>query len=226
MDTEATTVTMHADHGSTAHPAVDVKIRAVRADFSALLPIELGRFTEPGPDGVQGPEQVMTTDPAFTLDWIDANLSDAERETWWTETCSEEGFQQARELAEETFGSDVSVYSEGRSGGWLVVFGLPDPEEWDDEMRQKWAAFATQVRVIADDMPRAYLVNVYTNVFESYGDDAETDEPPATSYTFTPAELDYLARCVDLGRGDDTARQILAPDERDTLLRKLGGRRS
>jgi hypothetical protein len=40
------------------------------------------------------------------------------------------------------------------------------------------------------------------------------------------AEADYLARAVDLGRSDDQARAILAPTERDDLLRKLGGRRT
>jgi hypothetical protein len=39
-------------------------------------------------------------------------------------------------------------------------------------------------------------------------------------------EIHYLARCVDLGRSDPEASSILAPDERDTLLRKLGGRRN
>lgn len=38
-------------------------------------------------------------------------------------------------------------------------------------------------------------------------------------------EETYLARSVDLGRSDERASRVLAPTERDDLLRKLGGRR-
>ena len=40
------------------------------------------------------------------------------------------------------------------------------------------------------------------------------------------AEMDYIARCIDLGRSDQQASAILPPNERDELLRKFGGRRN
>jgi hypothetical protein len=55
-----------------------------------------------------------------------------------------------------------------------------------------------------------------------------TEAAPHTGMllALTGAEAAYLARSVDLGRSDDQARAILAPTERDDLLRKLGGRRT
>lgn len=42
------------------------------------------------------------------------------------------------ELASEIFGLNLKVYSEGRSGGWYVVHGLPNIESWDAVMLAKW----------------------------------------------------------------------------------------
>lgn len=37
------------------------------------------------------------------------------------------------------------VYSAGRSGGWLIVQGLPPVEDWDAIMLMRWARFAKAV---------------------------------------------------------------------------------
>lgn len=42
-------------------------------------------------------------------------------------------------------GHRIVVYAEGRSGGHLVVHGLPDVESWDAIMLGKWAKFAREV---------------------------------------------------------------------------------
>lgn len=42
--------------------------------------------------------------------------------------------------------SPFKVYAEGRSGGWLVVEGLPPVSEWDGATFQKWRKFARLIR--------------------------------------------------------------------------------
>jgi hypothetical protein len=45
-------------------------------------------------------------------------------------------------------GHKVTVSCEGRSGGWLVVYGLPEFEEWDAVLLARWNRF--QNAVLAD----------------------------------------------------------------------------
>lgn len=62
-------------------------------------------------------------------------------------TFAQERFwEDAPEWASEIFGSHVKVYSEGRSGGWLVVHNLPPIEEWNAIMVSKWARFEKMVK--------------------------------------------------------------------------------
>lgn len=42
-------------------------------------------------------------------------------------------------------GEKVMVYSVGRSGGWLIVQGLPPVEEWNAVMVNRWAKFEKAV---------------------------------------------------------------------------------
>lgn len=43
-------------------------------------------------------------------------------------------------------GYKVRVYSAGRSGGWLIVQGLPPVEEWDAIAVNRWAKFQKDVK--------------------------------------------------------------------------------
>jgi hypothetical protein len=43
-------------------------------------------------------------------------------------------------------GEKVTVDCQGRSGGWLVVLGLPPVEEWDAVMVSRWNKFQNDVR--------------------------------------------------------------------------------
>lgn len=48
-------------------------------------------------------------------------------------------FEGAEDYAREIFsGYSIEVYQEGRSGGWLVIHGLPDFESWDAVLLGKW----------------------------------------------------------------------------------------
>lgn len=87
-------------------------------------------------------------------------ISDLEREL----SCSEEeaekaveiAFQsaqeafwqlgEAEEIVNECFGKGVKFYSEGRSGGWLIVQGLKDFEYWDAIDLAKWRKFEKMIK--------------------------------------------------------------------------------
>ena len=50
-------------------------------------------------------------------------------------------------LADDVFGAGAcKIHQEGRSGGWLVVTGLPEVDTWDARQLAKWAKFARIVR--------------------------------------------------------------------------------
>jgi hypothetical protein len=64
------------------------------------------------------------------------------------ETHAEMFWETAKDdLTEHYFvGERLKLYSAGRSGGWLVVVGLPDIEDWDAIALSRWARFATGIR--------------------------------------------------------------------------------
>ncbi len=60
--------------------------------------------------------------------------------------------EDAQDLADHYFAKygKVKVYSEGRSSGWLVTYDLPDVEEWDGVLLNRWALFAKAIRQAVD----------------------------------------------------------------------------
>lgn len=55
------------------------------------------------------------------------------------ESAQQRFWEDAQEYARELFGKHVKVYSEGRSGGWLVVHGIDENVEgWDAIAVSKW----------------------------------------------------------------------------------------
>lgn len=72
----------------------------------------------------------------FGPEWIDAyqeRKQDAFYE-WWNDACQSQ-FEMAEEDAKALFGDSIECFLEGRSGGWLVVEGLPDTDDWGKELR-------------------------------------------------------------------------------------------
>lgn len=61
------------------------------------------------------------------------------------ESSAEMFWEDAQENAAHIFGPRAKVWSAGRSGGWLVVEGLPPVESWDAVQLGKWARFAKDV---------------------------------------------------------------------------------
>ena len=79
------------------------------------------------------------------------------------ESAQQRFWEDAQEMARDTFGQHVKVYSEGRSGGWLVVEGInEDVGSWDAIAVIKWGrlakwatreiAFLTSWEYVRDDI--------------------------------------------------------------------------
>jgi hypothetical protein len=63
----------------------------------------------------------------------------------------------------------AKVYSDGRSGGWLVVHGLPDVETWDAIALGRWAKFNKMIRDLVDEgYPYDFVWHLHVNVYEPY----------------------------------------------------------
>lgn len=72
----------------------------------------------------------------------------------WAEKALESAFNSActsfwedvQNIAVETFGRGVKVYSAGRSGGWVIVKGLTDIADWDAVDLAKWRHFENTLK--------------------------------------------------------------------------------
>jgi hypothetical protein len=116
---------------------------------------------------VKLPDVNISDDPRFTLEWVREHLSDNHLDELFWETCRNE-WEMIEQDAEEIFGSHVSVEQDGRSGGWAVVTGLGDIEEWDAVMIAKWRRFEKYTKAIAKDIPYQCLASIAMNEFEAW----------------------------------------------------------
>lgn len=96
------------------------------------------------------------------------------------------GFEDAEERAREVFATfargKLAVYSSGRSGGWLIVEGLPDPETWDDVdddgapcypgLREAWDGFVQDCADGVADIPYRFVWDLCANVFQPEAEEA------------------------------------------------------
>lgn len=76
------------------------------------------------------------------------------------------GWNYAQEEATEHFGPRAKVYSEGRSGGWLVVHGLGSAHDWDYEDAKAWDEYRTCVRDIVANLDYDFVWHLYVNYWE------------------------------------------------------------
>lgn len=144
--TKADVETHHVGYGGRHYPAVNVK---VYADLD---------------DGISRMEYADDREAFRT--WVRDHVTDAEvYEVWWPAAC-ESMFEQAAEDAKELFGRHVRCYLEGRSGGWLIVDGLPEIDTWDAIMLGKWRRFAKWARGNADYVPASAADLIAINVHE------------------------------------------------------------
>jgi hypothetical protein len=113
-------------------------------------------------------------DQRFDREWVETNVSDSLMDSLFWDTC-QWNFEQIETDAEEIFGAyGVTVHHEGRSGGWAVVEGLPDIDEWDAILIAKWGKFERWAKLIAADVPYSMLVGIAINEFQVWAEaDAE-----------------------------------------------------
>lgn len=147
-------VEFHSDGFRPGRPAVNVKVYG-RVDSDKV-------FEDARLNGVD--------DPRFEP-WYRERLEDDSFAEHYFEFACESGWEWLQTDAEDTFGKGVKVYSEGRSGGWAVVDGLPDFDSWDAVMLAKWARFAKSARITADAIPSDMAILAGINSFEVWKDE-------------------------------------------------------
>lgn len=153
-------VQFHSEGFGPGRPTVNVKV--YDSINEVKLPLALSQSSKDGGKTFE----TNYSDPEFTVEWIEANLTEQDIEEFW-QLALEDGWQILQEEAERIFDdTNIKVYSEGRSGGWAVVEGIKDFEDWDAVDLSKWRAFANYARAVADDSPHRCLDLVYANVFE------------------------------------------------------------
>jgi len=99
-------------------PALDVKV------YNSLEDAEPGVWNR---IRAELPEEVCD---GFTPEWLSENLSDEEVGQWQNFVIEDE-LEQAITLAQQLFGDGAGVETDGRSGGWLLLTGLPDVFDWN-----------------------------------------------------------------------------------------------
>jgi len=104
----------------------------------------------------------------FCWAWLDAHVSPAELDFWWTATLENAWDRLDMDTnADNIFGRPVQVISEGRSGGWALIEGMDEAaaRDWTLDDLARWERFAELARATADDVPYHYLDALYENVY-------------------------------------------------------------
>lgn len=73
-------------------------------------------------------------------------------------------WEDAQRDASEIFGSHVKVYSQGRSGGWLVVQGLKDFDDWNAIDLAKWRKFERWCKGNVPDRSDSWLQEIIYDI--------------------------------------------------------------
>lgn len=140
-------------HYGSDRPAVNVKVSRSLADGYR-------DFQRYEPDA----------DERFTLEWIEETFSDEYLDGLFWMTCEHE-WEMVEQDAETVFGSGVTVERDGRSGGWAVVHGLGDIEEWDAIAIAKWRRFERYAKLLASDVPYQMVASLFYNEFERWAEE-------------------------------------------------------
>jgi hypothetical protein len=135
-------------------------------------------------------EQRLADDEMFNS-WWDVALEDGwdlirEELDGWRETLPDyprpfPGYNVAKRHARPGYG-EIQVWSAGRSGGWLVIEGLPDVDTWDAIMLSRWRRFAMIVDDVNADTEYRTVWSIYANVWEPIAAErrrAEADDAAA-----------------------------------------------
>lgn len=155
-------IQFHYDHGR-SHPAFNVKVYADTNDAVAKQVA-----IDHGYDPDKFVEWLETTYPGNYTDW-------GLPEWAWNSACEAES-EYFRDWLPELLGQDVEAWHEGRSGGWIVVNGLPDVESWDAIMVSKWGKAERIAKEIAQGIPYQALSLLVINEYDEYVRARNADE--------------------------------------------------
>lgn len=182
-------VRQHSDNGYNPHPAVNIKadlytfsddllrtayadtVGGSEADAAGFLAWWRAKEDEDGPGGLYG-----------AYGWLDTAGQ-------WA---AESGFEDAENDAIDIFPQSVKIYGEGRSGGWLVVHGLPDVDEWDAIALARWRRFERYVWAIRDYHPTMVAGLIALNGYEREREESAAREAEVRKW----AELARLLPAV------------------------------
>jgi hypothetical protein len=106
-------------------------------------------------------------EPLF-LEWLRNVATDEQLESA-DSFARELGWEMATDDAANAFPNrSVKVWSAGRSGGWLVVNGLPDVADWDAIQLGQWRQYAKWVDATVADHAYRVADILRHNQFESW----------------------------------------------------------
>lgn len=179
-------------------PAVNVKCHVWQYDFTDDLLRSVGSEQGYDPDEFVSWWHSKESDP----DEFDRFLN-----VWW-ECAAESAWEDFQSDAEFIFDRwNVTVEQEGRSGGWLVLRGLPDVDEWDAVLLGKYRKFAKWCNSIVEAAPESIATLAAINSYESFVSEVEREvEQECKRSYFMPAPVDAIRRTVfrrKLGTDDD-----------------------
>lgn len=156
-------ITTRYDRG-TYRPALNVKV------YGSVRDLPASTFGDIVREYSDDPTLLAMSDEEIREATIAALERMSDRGVYWPEeNASGQGWEDAQIAAEDLFGGQyaVKVWADGRSGGWLVVDGLPDPTDedaWHDEdedhdrgewldIAPVWAEFAGWCAALVADIP-------------------------------------------------------------------------
>jgi hypothetical protein len=161
-------VEMHSDGYGPRRPAVNVKVAGSPESAWA----EFVKDEEP--------------DDGFTLEWVRENVSEERLEAIFWNVCENEfEYLAAWATTDEDAIFPASQYGrvtierEGRSGGWAVVDGLPDVEEWDAILLARWRKFERVAKDFAGSVMVWVLSSLYINEWKWQRDEMQERERAA-----------------------------------------------
>jgi len=105
-------------------------------------------------------------------------------------------FEDAQERAREIWGASIKVYTEGRSGGWLIVDGInTDLDTWDAIALAQWRSFARWVDAEIDGLlsEEAIYEDIESNQWHEEGSERFNMCNCADGSVVTVAELKQVA---------------------------------
>lgn len=112
-------VQFHSDGYRAAHPAVNIKVK--------------NPYLWEHVDKAKKEFECSEETAEKTLNWA----FDSGCEQFW---------DWAQQQADELFGPCIKVWQEGRSGGWLIVEGLPRWDDWDAIDLMYWYRFQKRIK--------------------------------------------------------------------------------